>query len=71
MEKVITLKFLDGVKAEVKSDGSVEISFNTNDTKRDLWLNQIDIWSKTNDKLKECGYLRLENNDRLKLVKNR
>ena len=71
MKKILELAVMDGVKIEVKGDRIV-LTINEEKTKRDLWKNQIEFWLEdATGKQIESGYLRIENNNKLKLSKNK
>lgn len=52
-----------GMKAEIKED-KIVITIDTEETKRDLWLSQLEMWLTKKDDLKtlSSGYLRIVKN---------
>ena len=52
-----------GMKAEIKED-KIVITIDTEETKRDLWLSQLEMWltKKYDAKTLSSGYLRIVKN---------
>ena len=52
-----------GMKAEIKED-KIVITIDTEKTKRDLWLSQLEMWLTKKDAVKtlSSGYLRIVKN---------
>ena len=52
-----------GMKAEIKED-KIVITIDTEETKRDLWLSQLEMWLTKKDDAKtlSSGYLRIVKN---------
>lgn len=52
-----------GMKAEIKED-KIVITIDTEETKRDLWLSQLEMWLAKKDDVKtlSSGYLRIVKN---------
>ncbi len=66
----LEMAFQEGVSVEVKNDRII-FDIDLDATKKDLWLSQFEMWftnEKDNNTL-SSGYLRVENNKKLKYTK--
>lgn len=69
MTTVLELALQEGMKVNVCGD-RVYITFDTQETSKDLWKAQIQFWT-TGDKILESGFIRLENNNKISLSKSK
>lgn len=68
--KKITLCLQDGIRVKVVGN-NIELNIDTDKTQTDLWLSQITYYLENNIKIIDSGNIRLEKNDKLKLIRNK